>query len=64
MRATIVLENVRVNLVDDLMLESKLVLIDVTAEAKELCYLLSVIFFLMVLQTIECLETVQVFCSG
>ena len=58
------LENTRIHLIDNLMLEGELVRVDVSAEAKELGHLLSVVFFVMVTQTIECLKTVQILCSG
>ena len=58
------LENTRIHLIDNLMLEGELVCVDVSAEAEELGHLLSVVFFVMVTQTIECLKTVQILCSG
>ena len=58
------LENTRIHLIDNLMLEGELVRVDVSTEAKELGHLLSVVFFVMVTQTIECLKTVQILCSG
>lgn len=59
--ATMMHENVRVNLVDDLVLKDGLVLIFVAAVTEEFCDRLIKVFFVVVIHAVQGLKTVQVF---